>query len=50
LLVVVDSRFNCHLRTLGDWLPLLSDIKGEVFATGEAFVIDRRIAHNEERR
>ena len=34
------SRFNRRLHALADWLPLLLDLLGEVFATGEAFVID----------
>jgi hypothetical protein len=34
------SRFNRRLHALVDWLPLLLDLVGEVFATGEAFVID----------
>jgi hypothetical protein len=34
------SRFNRRLHALADWLPLLLDLVGEVFATGEAFVID----------
>jgi len=34
------SGFNRRLHALADWLPLLLDLVGEVFATGEAFVID----------
>ncbi len=34
------SRFNRRLHALADWLPLLLDVLGEMFATGEAFVID----------
>jgi hypothetical protein len=34
------SRFNRRLHALADWLPLLLDLVGEVFATGEAFVVD----------
>jgi hypothetical protein len=34
------SRFNRRLHALADWLPLLLDLVGEVFATGEAFIID----------
>ncbi len=34
------SRFNRRLHALADWLPLLLDLLGEVFASGEAFVID----------
>ena len=34
------SRFNRRLHALADWLPLLLDVLGEVFATGEAFVVD----------
>ena len=34
------SRFNRRLHALADWLPLLLDLLGEVFATGEAFVVD----------
>src|SRR5258706_8647782 len=34
------SRFNRRLHALADWLPLLLDLLGEVFATGEAFVLD----------
>ncbi len=34
------SRFNRRLHALADWLPLLLDLLGEIFATGEAFVID----------
>ncbi len=34
------SRFNRRLHALADWLPLLLDLLGAVFATGEAFVLD----------
>jgi DDE family transposase len=34
------SRFNRRLHALADWLPLLLDVLGEVWAKGEAFVID----------
>jgi hypothetical protein len=34
------SRFNRRLHALADWLPLLLDLLGEVYATGEAFVLD----------
>lgn len=34
------SRFNRRLHALGDWLRLLLELLGEVFAVGEAFVLD----------
>jgi len=34
------SRCNRRLHALADWLPLPLDLLGDVFATGEAFVID----------
>lgn len=34
------SRFNRRLHALADWLPWWAEILGEVFATGEVFVID----------
>ncbi len=34
------SRFNWRLHALADWLPLLLDLLGAGFATGEAFVLD----------
>src|ERR1700738_2681151 len=34
------SRFNRRVHALADWLPLLLDLLGEVFATGEACVLD----------
>jgi hypothetical protein len=34
------SRFNRRVHALADWLPLLLDLLGAVFATGEAFVLD----------
>ena len=34
------SRFNRRLHALGDWLRLLLAALGEVFAVGEAFLID----------
>jgi hypothetical protein len=34
------SRFNRRLHALSDWLPLLLETLGELFATGEAFVLD----------
>ena len=34
------SRFNRRLHALGDWLRLLLGTLGEVFTTGEAFLLD----------
>jgi len=34
------SRFNRRLHALGDWLRLLLEALGEVFAHGEAFLLD----------
>ena len=34
------SRFNRRLHKLSDWLALLLSILGELFATGELFIID----------
>ena len=34
------SRFNRRLHALADWFGLLLDLLGELFATGEAFVLD----------
>jgi hypothetical protein len=34
------SRFNRRLHALGDWFRLLLEALGEVFAVGEAFLID----------
>ena len=34
------SRFNRRLHKLSDWLVLLLSILGELFATGELFIID----------
>jgi len=34
------SRFNRRIHALADWLPLLLDLVGEVFAIGEAFIVD----------
>jgi hypothetical protein len=34
------SRFNRRLHALADWLPLIAETLGEVFAYGEAFIID----------
>ncbi len=34
------SRFNRRLHALGDWLHLLVETLGELFAQGEAFVLD----------
>jgi hypothetical protein len=34
------SRFNRRLHRLADWLGLIAETLGEVFATGEAFLID----------
>jgi len=34
------SRFNRRLHALGDWLGLAVETLGELFATGEAFLID----------
>lgn len=34
------SRFNRRLHALGDWLRLLLEALGEVFARGEAFLLD----------
>ncbi|MCA1665988.1 MAG: hypothetical protein LC793_00985 [Thermomicrobia bacterium] len=34
------SRFNRRIHALADWLPLLLDLVGAVFAIGEAFIVD----------
>src|SRR3954471_20406538 len=34
------SRFNRRAHALADWFTLLLDLLGELFATGEAFVLD----------
>ena len=34
------SRFNRRLHALADWLGLALEVLGELFATGEAFVLD----------
>ena len=34
------SRFNRHLHALGDWLLLVVKTLGELFATGETYMID----------
>jgi hypothetical protein len=34
------SRFNRRLHALSDWLPLLVEALGELFAAGEAFILD----------
>ena len=34
------SRFNRRLHALADWLPWLTETLGELFAVGEAFIID----------
>lgn len=34
------SRFNRRLHALGDWLLLAAETLGELFATGETYVID----------
>ncbi len=34
------SRFNRRLHALADWLDLLLELLGELFASGEAFVLD----------
>lgn len=34
------SRFNRRLHKLADWLPLLLETLGQLFATGEAFILD----------
>ena len=34
------SRFNRRLHALADWFVLLLELLGELFATGEAFVLD----------
>ena len=34
------SRFNRRLHALSDWLPLILELLGELFAHGEAFVLD----------
>jgi hypothetical protein len=34
------SRFNRRLHTLRDWLYSIVTLLGELFATGEAFIID----------
>src|SRR5262249_15255912 len=34
------SRFNRRLHALADWLAFLAETLGEVFVTGEVFVID----------
>jgi Transposase DDE domain len=36
------SRFNRRLHALGDWLRLLLEALGAVFARGEAFLLDSR--------
>lgn len=33
-------RFNRRAHRLADWLPLLVETLGEIFATGEAFIVD----------
>ena len=34
------SRFNRRLHALGDWFGLLLEVLGELYATGEAFLLD----------
>lgn len=34
------SRFNRRLHALGDWLGLILELLGELFAAGEAFLLD----------
>ena len=34
------SRFNRRAHALADWFALLLDVLGEVFASGQAFVVD----------
>lgn len=34
------SRFNRRLHALADWLPWLAETLGEMFASGEVFIID----------
>ena len=34
------SRFNCRLHQLADWMAWIPDVLGEVFTTGDVFIID----------
>lgn len=39
-LPISTSRFNRRLHALGDWLLLVAETLGELFTTGETYVID----------